>query len=601
VKRRWVLSLFLAIALVPVFFFLQLILSNGYINWFIESKYSIESAQIEQVIHEDGSVDVHETIQYRMRKPFRGLYRNIPEGRYVQIDNIELWTEGAETKKVEYLKKNSRTFEARVWLVDGTYSDTLDPGGYPYITLHVTYRAKYIVENGQDVTQVFRQFWGTGWDSFAKDVTGIFHFPERLMPSAVFTHPKIVYTQNQGIYRFHVDHIAPNAYAEVRFVFDESSETEYSVANAGLTMKTIQGEENAFNAALLWHWILRALLYIGFLLIIVFLFRKYGIEPKIDYAGIYERELPSSDAPDVINALIKNRSGSVDDDGIAGTMMNLYRKDYINFERDKKEVSIRLNPKADQQLYATEIAFLEFLKKYAEEDRFDFGKLKKTFKKSQKQAIEFTNSLSSYKRKVNQEASGRKLFDYTGTTWSKIVAVLFLLLSSGFIIPVQGEKIPFYCGINTILFGILWFISSIVLLLPKEVFGRWTKTGAEFYQRWNNFGKYISDFSAINDYPPESIIVWEHFLVYATALGIADKVEQVLKRAIPKELWEEQSRHANLYNFYTMGVISQWSALRAASVSSASSGRGSGGGGGGFGGGAGGSGGGSGGGGGGAF
>ncbi|MDD8053628.1 MAG: DUF2207 domain-containing protein, partial [Thermotogota bacterium] len=179
------------------------------------------------------------------------------------------------------------------------------------------------------------------------------------------------------------------------------------------------------------------------------------------------------------------------------------------------------------------------------------------------------------------------------------VAVLFMILSAGVLIPVQGVKILFFLGINTILFGILWFISTLVLMLPKEVYGRWTKTGAEFYQKWNNFGSYISDISAIKDYPPESVAVWEHYLVYATALGIADKVEKVLKSAVPKELWEEQSQHSNLYNFYSMGVLSQWATLRTVSATSASSKGGSGGGG--FGGGAGGSGGGSGGGGGGAF
>jgi uncharacterized membrane protein len=37
--------------------------------------------------------------------------------------------------------------------------------------------------------------------------------------------------------------------------------------------------------------------------------------------------------------------------------------------------------------------------------------------------------------------------------------------------------------------------------------------------------KYIKDFSLIKEYPPESVKVWNKYLVYATALGIADEVE----------------------------------------------------------------------------
>jgi len=599
VKGRWILAIFLAVLMIPVYFFLQLIFSNGYFDWFLESKYSIESARIEQVMAEDGSISVHEEIHYRMRKPFRGLYRSIPMARYVTLENVELWTEGAVTKKVEYLQKSNQHFEARVWIAENEYASTLDPADYRDITLHVKYTAKNVLEIGQDADQIFRQIWGTGWDSFANDVTGVFHFPEGLTPEKVYTHPNLSYTAEGNVHTFHANHIAPNAYAEVRFVFNDAPRLTYAVENPTLSASAIQSEERSYTTAFWLHWVIRVALYLILFWLLIFLYRKYGVEPEISYHGIYERELPSDDSPDVINALIKNRAGSIDDDGIASAMMSLYRKDYISFDQSKKDLVVILNPKADQRVFPTEGIFLAFLRKYAQDNAFDFGQLKKTFKKSQREAIAFTNSLSAYKRQVNTEASGRKIFEYKGATVSKVVAVLFMILSAGVLIPVQGVKIPFFLGINTILFGILWFISALVLMLPKEVYGRWTKTGAEFYQKWNNFGSYISDISAIKDYPPESVAVWEHYLVYATALGIADKVEKVLKSAVPKELWEEQSQHSNLYNFYSMGVLSQWATLRTVSATSASSKGGSGGGG--FGGGAGGSGGGSGGGGGGAF
>ena len=598
-KGRVVLAIFLTVLMIPVYGFLQLVFYNGYFDWFIDSKYSIESAQIEQIVAADGSVEVHEMIHYRMRKPFKGLYRSIPVGRYVTLENVELWTEGAPTKRVEFLQKSNQHFEARVWISDSDYT-SLNPADYRDITLHVKYTAKNVLEIGRDADQIFRQFWGTGWDSFAKDVTGVFFLPDSLRPERVYTHPNMSHTVERNVHTFHVDHIAPNAYAEVRFVFQNAPNLPFAAENPTLTLSAIQSEERSYQTAYWFHWILRAALFLVFFWLLFFLYRKYGVEHEITYQGIYERELPSDDSPDVINALIKNRAGSVDDDGIASAMMNLYRKDYLSFAQSKKDLVIILNPQANKKIYKTEENLLAFLRKYATDDVFDFGQLRKTLKKSQKQAIDFTNRLSTYKRLVNKTAAQKDIFELKGATYSKSLALLFMVLSAGILIPFQTVKIPFFLGINTLLFGVLWIISTLVLMLPKEVYGRWTKTGAEYYQKWRNFGRYISDISASKDYPPESVAVWEHYLVYATALGIADKVEKVLKSAIPKELWDEQSQHRQLYNLHSMGLLTQWSALRAVSASAASS-KGGSGGGGGFGGGAGGSGGGSGGGGGGAF
>ena len=65
----------------------------------------------------------------------------------------------------------------------------------------------------------------------------------------------------------------------------------------------------------------------------------------------------------------------------------------------------------------------------------------------------------------------------------------------------------------------------ISIILPQKVGGRWTQEGVDYDAKWQAFKKYIQDFSLIKEYPPESVIVWNQFLVYATALGVADKVE----------------------------------------------------------------------------
>lgn len=58
--------------------------------------------------------------------------------------------------------------------------------------------------------------------------------------------------------------------------------------------------------------------------IVVYL--KYGREPKVNYNGIYERELPSDDPPAVVNAMLNNKIGNPDMHGFEATILNLIDK-----------------------------------------------------------------------------------------------------------------------------------------------------------------------------------------------------------------------------------------------------------------------------------
>lgn len=182
---KWVVA---GIVLSLLFILFQSMGGNPYFKWYFNSLYTIRSAVIQQGMLPDGRFEVHEIIDYQMRKPFRGLYREIPPSRYVEIDNVKLWTEGIETSSVEFIRKQSNGFEAQVWLVPQGSSERLDPARSPLIRLHVTYTARGVFENGPQVAQIFRQYWG-GWDAPAGSVTGVFDFPDPVNITAVSLHP----------------------------------------------------------------------------------------------------------------------------------------------------------------------------------------------------------------------------------------------------------------------------------------------------------------------------------------------------------------------------------------------------------------------------
>jgi uncharacterized membrane protein YgcG len=53
--------------------------------------------------------------------------------------------------------------------------------------------------------------------------------------------------------------------------------------------------------------------------------------------------------------------------------------------------------------------------------------------------------------------------------------------------------------------------------------------------RWKAFRRFLKRFSSLPDAPALAVIIWERYLVYATALGVADRVEKQVKALIPPQ------------------------------------------------------------------
>ena len=69
----------------------------------------------------------------------------------------------------------------------------------------------------------------------------------------------------------------------------------------------------------------------------------------------------------------------------------------------------------------------------------------------------------------------------------------------------------------------LFFISLVFLIafsiaimhFDDDIFGRWTESGRVYYLKWKNLKEFLEDNSLIKEHPPESIVVWKKYLIYA--------------------------------------------------------------------------------------
>ena len=114
-----------------------------------------------------------------------------------------------------------------------------------------------------------------------------------------------------------------------------------------------------------------------------------------------------------------------------------------------------------------------------------------------------------------------------------IIVVLFLTIS---FIPMIID----YIDTKILIIGILSIIVAVLFsCFATNVYARkinvYTQKGVNESKMWKGLKKYMEDFSMLDKRDIPEIVIWEHFLVYATAFGIADKVIKQLK-AVYKEL-----------------------------------------------------------------
>ena len=119
-----------------------------------------------------------------------------------------------------------------------------------------------------------------------------------------------------------------------------------------------------------------------------------------------------------------------------------------------------------------------------------------------------------------------------------IVGLLFNMISGGYIL-----SLPY-------LSALLISMSIIGLSYLRTVIRR-TKEANEEYVRWMAFMKFLMDFGNMEDYPIPALTIWEHYLVYASAFGIAELVNKQLKMKFSdKEYVESPVYRSSYLNYY---------------------------------------------------
>ncbi|WP_407391513.1 DUF2207 domain-containing protein [Methanobrevibacter sp.] len=507
-----------------------------------DRSYTIDQAFLELTVENDGLLHVEERYDYAFDGAFNGVYRDIPLKSGESIENVHVWAEGAYPVLKE--SDDGGYKHLKIYL----YSDAEHTKGIRDcdVSVYISYDMKNVVTLFNDVGGLQYKLWGEEWDVGVGTLYAQVNLPGE-DGNTYFLNPQEynkTSIQNGGFIELQSTSIPKGEFYEllVLMPLDDFDDAVYAkhVDQDGKDM-IMKNLEDSVNGRNFWN---TSYLVLGLLSILspigaIFTYFKYGREPKVNYDGIYERELPTNDPPEVINALVENKSsiGKPNVKGFEASLMNLIDRKIVrlfpeaNASTGTNELLLTFNHEREHELSSSEKQVFKILSHFARDNVLNLSQLNSQLS-SETKANWFVDNIAKWEESVENRIDLPFYFDDAGSTMISAIGVGGIVF--GAIIAILGFMTNLANGFYCLIAGIILIIFSVGLLaLDEDIFGRWTENGRAFYLKWANFKKFLEDNSLIKEHPPESIVVWRKYLIYGAALGVADEVYESMKLQIP--------------------------------------------------------------------
>lgn len=508
-----------------------------------DKSYSIDQAFVELTVGSNGLLHVDEIYDYTFEGTFNGVYRDIPLKEGQSIDNITVDTKGAYS--VTKVSDEAGKKHIKIYLyADEAHTQKI---ANTEVYVYISYDMKNTVTLFNDVAGLQYKLWGDEWDVGIDALTAVVNLPgdkdniyflnpQEFNSSSTLSGNTITVTSNP---------IPKGEFYELLVLMpitDFENATYAKHVNENGRDKIMQNLENSVNERNFWNtsYIILGILSLISPIVAIIIYLRYGREPKVDYDGIYERELPTDDPPAMVNALIENSHdiGTPNMKGFEATILNLINKKAFTLSTQEDSETrltslfLKLNKDETSGLAIHENTVFDIMEMFADNDGIvNLSNLNADLSYESNAKI-FMEEYRVWQQDVRHEyLDSDELSTYFNNRGAKFIRILGVGgIIFGIIVFLLGLFTNLSNGVYAIGGGIVLAIFSlIVIMLPEDIFGQWTEKGRIFYLKWSNFKKFLKDNSLINEHPPESIVIWKQYLIYGAALGVADNVYKAMK------------------------------------------------------------------------
>ncbi len=550
---------------------------------------------IDASVGTDGSLRITESRTYAFDGGFSWATYRLPVERHHRIEGIRVSDE-----RGAYRLSGART--AGTYEVNRTTDAVEIRWNFRARDESRTFTTSYVVRNVviayDDVAELYWKFIGTGWDRPSRDVRVTVRLPGNLRAEQIRVwghgplHGDVRPAPGGAVLT--VRNLPPATMVEGRIVFPKEAvpHTRMRLATPGLPR--ILREENAWadeaNDARRRHQV-----FVGSLLAMpvlavggwLGLYMRFGREPVPAPPEGYSRELPADYTPAELGVLW--RFGSIQPADFTATVLDLIRRGYMTADvtgsdtettRDDEYTLTRTEKGGDLRSFEIEAMSILFGPDYAPGARLTVSG-RSGLPDEAKERV--GRRFSTWKSMVHDASKIHGFFDTSSMPYRFVAGFLGVAaaFSVGMILVGVWESVgPAVKGA-----GVAGALAGLVLAGGSGAVARRSQRGADDLRRWQGFRRFLVDFSEMPRAELPSLTIWEHYLVYAVPLGIAQRVVQQLRKIYPVD---ELSRSPGLQPWVStssgrgggdpLGSFSAFTTAFASATSSASSGSGGGGG-----------------------
>ena len=553
-----------------------------------DASLNLTNLDFDVQINEDGSMDVTETWDINISET-NTLYKTF------EIDK-EKYTAITDFKVSEITNGTNKEFrETNVWkhhIDENYYFGGINQDGEYEVAwgvnvtsnakrkYEISYRVIDAIKKYGDCAELYWQFIGDRFEITADKITGTIKLPVSVQNKEelrVWGHTKYlngeIYVTDEKTIQFHLEDYTANEYVEVRILmptyimnnieFTSLENKEAEILEEEEKEASAANERRAKRDRQMKITIIAITSIVG-LIGIVFIngirknIKALKENPKIkpEMELDYYRELPDKTAtPLEANFILKK--GTFDlSETISATILNLTLKGYIKVEQVEKTINIEILNKDASKLQGDEIYVLELLKN-AQRNKKSKSKteneetkqiltmkdVEKYTKQKPEKLIKMQKGFEGIAKNTSQNKGkyDKKIAKKSETYISKVIGYIFLLIAviMAVIIGIAttGEFVP-----NMIKYALIAGSFTIIVLVINMIlisklinrFNGFTSKGINEQEQWKAFKKYMEDFSLLDEKEVPQLVIWEKYLVFATAFGIADKVIKQLKVKYPE-------------------------------------------------------------------
>lgn len=446
----------------------------------------------------------------------------------------------------------------------------------------ISYKVVDAIAKYNDYAEIYWQFVGSDFEIPADKVAGTILLPdnaENMQDILVWGHTEDlngdINVTGLNEISFEISKYRGNCYIEVRSLFPKTMvgnlnrTYNYDVYDKVLQEETVwaneanarreareKAQENTMKIMLITiSVIFGVILIISVINFIKNLKKITNMEKKYIPTTEYEyfRELPYKDATPAEALFIKSECSNTSfTSSFAANILDLCLEKYISLEVIEEKsilsdgvIKITLLNKPKDNLKLDEKLTLNFLEDVSIDGKDLTTKdITRYFRKRPSKITSLDKDLNTIitnveknagkfddkKKKEKEKFQNQKMFNYI---------TLILLLSLG--LPLIGlTLITFsnYANSKIVLMCICTAIALIVNAILSSIITKrinvLTQEGVDEKNKWDAFEKFMEDFSMLDQKEIPDVVLWEKYLVFATAFGISEKVLKQLKVVYPQ-------------------------------------------------------------------